>query len=386
MRIGIDARYLSHGLVGGVHHYVAQLVPTLARLAPGDDFYLYADRRRPFELSDLPANVAIRFLPWDGPLSSLRNDMNLARWMAKDQLDIAHFPANYGFAPPHVQKVVTLHDAINLLPLREIIRGHMKKTRTILLMTYLHFATRASLSGVAMVLTVSQDAAARIMRLYPLSTEKIRVVPHGVDRGWTRVDDEARLAEVKARLGLTRPFVLADALKNPDAVLRAWSLVAAELRATYEIVFFSRLNEAAPVLKAALRNGQARLVTQPSRDDLNAMFSLAQALIFPSWIEGFGLPVLEAMACGTPVIASDRGSIPEVTGDAALLSDVNDPNALAEHICQVLTSPGTARQLRLRGQARASLFTWERAAQATLASYAAAVEAGVRRVPAESAA
>lgn len=386
MRIGIDARYLSHGLVGGVHHYVAQLVPTMTRMAPGDEFYLYADRRDPFELTDLPSNVAIRFLPWSGPLSSLRNDVSLAGWMAKDRLDIAHFPANYGFAPSHVHKVVTLHDAINLLPLREIVRGHPKKTRTILLMCYLHFATRASLSGAAMVLTVSQDAAARILRLYPLSRDELRVVPHGVDRGWSRVVDQGRLASVQARLGLTRPFILADALKNPDAVLRAWSLVDAELRATHEIIFFSRLRETAPAVEAALRAGRARLVTQPSREDLNALFSLAEALIFPSWIEGFGLPVLEAMACGTPVIASNRGSIPEVTGDAALLSDVDDPNALADHIHRVLTSPGAARQLSLRGQARAALFTWERAAQSTLAAYAAALGASTGPAPAESAA
>ena len=164
MRIGIDVRYLSHGLLGGVHHYVAQLVPALIRAAPAHSFVLYADRRRPFELTTLPLRVTVRVLPWQNPLSSIVNDLAMPRWMAADQLDVAHFPANYGFAPTGVQKVVTLHDAINLLPMREIIRGHPKKARTLLVMTYLHFITVASLKSAALVLTVSQSVELRYRR------------------------------------------------------------------------------------------------------------------------------------------------------------------------------------------------------------------------------
>ena len=83
---------------------------------------------------------------------------------------------------------------------------------------------------------------------------------------------------------------------------------------------------------------------------------MAEAFIFPSWVEGFGLPVLEAMTCGTPVIASDRGSIPEVTGGAALLADPYDAEALAHHITRVLGDPDEARRLRERGFARAAQF------------------------------
>jgi glycosyltransferase involved in cell wall biosynthesis len=386
MHIGIDVRYLSHGLVGGVHHYLAQLLPALVQFAPDHTFVLYADRCRPFEMTALPQHVTVRMMPWRSPLSSMVNDLTMPRWMAADQLDMAHFPANYGFAPAGVPKIVTLHDAINILPLREILRGHPKKPRTMLMMTYLHFCTVASLRTTTLVLTVSEDAAKRIRDIAHMDRKNVRVIFHGVDRSWGRVDDPVLLADAQIRFGLSRPFLLADAIKNPGALLQAWSMLPESARRDREIIFFSRSHEVSTVLKTAVQEGRARVFFQLLRPDLNALFSLADAFVFPSWIEGFGLPVLEAMACGTPVIATDRGSIPEVTGDAALLSDVNDPSALAEHICQVLTSPGIARQLRLRGQARASLFTWERAAQATLASYAAAVEAGVRRVRTESAA
>ena len=106
MRVGIDVRYLSHGLLGGVHTYVASLVPALLRAAPDDAFYLYADEKAPFELEALPDNAQLRLLPYGSPLSSVANDLRLRDWMARDAVDVAHFPANYGFGPAGAR---TLH-------------------------------------------------------------------------------------------------------------------------------------------------------------------------------------------------------------------------------------------------------------------------------------
>ena len=370
MRIGIDVRYLSHGLVGGVHHYVAQLVPALIRLAPAHSFVLYADRRRPFELTMLPLYVTVRVLPWRRSLSSMVNDLAMPRWMAADELDVVHFPANYGFAPAGVPKVITLHDAINLLPLREILRGHPKDLRTVLMMTYLHYASLASLKRTARVLTVSDDAARRIAAARGLRPDLLRVVHHGVERDWTRVADPGRLEDVRRRFGLTRRVILADALKNPAVLLRAWPLLPAPLRESHQIVFFSRTDALPAAARAAVEAQTARLVLRPSREDLNALFTLADVFVFPSWIEGFGLPVLEAMACGTPVVASDRGSIPEVAGDAALLADAEDAGAIAEHVRRVLTEPELAQSLRARGTRRAAQFTWDNSARAVLETFA----------------
>ena len=370
MRIGIDVRYLSHGLVGGVHHYVAQLVPALIRLAPAHSFVLYADRRRPFELTMLPLYVTVRVLPWRRSLSSMVNDLAMPRWMAADELDVVHFPANYGFAPAGVPKVITLHDAINMLPLREILRGHPKDLRTVLMMTYLHYASLASLKRTARVLTVSDDAARRIAAARGLRPDLLRVVHHGVERDWTRVADPGRLEDVRRRFGLTRRVILADALKNPAVLLRAWPLLPAPLRESHQIVFFSRTDALPAAARAAVEAQTARLVLRPSREDLNALFTLADVFVFPSWIEGFGLPVLEAMACGTPVVASDRGSIPEVAGDAALLAAAEDAGAIAEHVRRVLTEPELAQSLRARGTRRAAQFTWDNSARAVLETFA----------------
>lgn len=369
MRIGIDVRYLSHGLVGGVHTYVANFVPALIELASDHEIFLYADTKRPFELHSLDGHVTVRYLPWRSPLSSLYHDFFMWQHMARDRLDVVHFPANYGFGPPNARTVITLHDAINILPLPEIIRGHPKNARTIAMMSYLHYSTRAALRRADLILTVSAYAGREIARYSGMDPAKIIPVPHAPTPDLRRIEDPTVLAEVRRRYHLAGPFVLADALKNPAVLTRAWQLLPPALRDGRVIVFFSRTPDPPPAVREAVAAGYARLLVRPSRDDLIALYSLAEAFVFPSWIEGFGLPLLEAMTCGAPVIASDRGAIPEVVGDAALLMDAEDAEALAGHLMRVLGSPDEANRLRERGFARATQFSWRHTAQRILESY-----------------
>jgi glycosyltransferase involved in cell wall biosynthesis len=369
VRIGVDVRYLSHGLIGGVHTYVAHFVPALVELAREHEIFLYADTKRPFELSALPERVAVRRLPWRNGLSSVYHDFFMKRMIARDRLDVMHFPANYGFGPDGARQVVTLHDEINLLPWAEIIRGHPKNPRTVAMMTYLHLCTRAALRQTHLVLTVSEYARAQIARCSGFDPRRIVAVWSAPAPGLRRIEDAATLAAVRQRLEITRPFVLADALKNPAALIRAWQTLPAAVRANRMILFFSRHPHPLPVVPEAVAAGHARLLVRPSHDDLVALYSLADAFVFPSWIEGFGLPVLEAMTCGAPVIASNRGSIPEVAGDAALLANAEDAAALAGHLERVLSDPETAQRLRARGFARAAQFSWRSTAQRILESY-----------------
>ncbi len=123
MRIGIDVRYLSHGLVGGVHTYIRCFVPPLIRLAAEHQIILYADTKHPLELQNMPNHVTVRYLAWHNPLSSLYNDLFMKHQMSQDRLDLIHFPANYGLVHTNVATVITLHDAINILPLRKYTRS-----------------------------------------------------------------------------------------------------------------------------------------------------------------------------------------------------------------------------------------------------------------------
>jgi len=373
MRIGIDVRYLSHGLVGGVHTYEKHFVPALIERATDHQIFLYADTKRPLELQNLPGYITVRYLPWRSPFSSMYHDFFMRRQMAHDRLDVAHFPANYGFGPQGTRTVITLHDALNIQPLGGVVRGladsNSQNLRSIAMMTYLHYVTRLALRRAQLLLTVSQHARSEIVRYSGFDPERIVPVPHAPTPDLRRVEDPAQLADVRRRHGLERPFVLADALKNPVVIVKAWRLLPAGARERYQMVFFSRRPDPLPIIHEAEAAGYARLLVRPSREDLIALYSMAEAFIFPSWTEGFGIPVLEAMTCGAPVIASDRGSIPEVAGDAALLIDAYDAEALARHIALVLNTPAEARRLREQGFARAAQFSWRNTAERILAGY-----------------
>ncbi|HLF25337.1 MAG TPA: glycosyltransferase family 1 protein [Anaerolineae bacterium] len=377
MRIGIDVRYLSHGLVGGVHTYVAHFVPALIDLARDHHIYLYADTKRPFELADLPAHVTVRYLTWKQPVSSVYHDFFMRRQMARDGVEIAHFPANYGFGPRGARTIVTLHDALTIMPLRSTLHssGTPMTLRRRAMIVYLYLCSQIALRQASLVVTVSQHARREIARYSRFDPNRIVSVPHAPTPDLQRVEDSTRLAEVRRRHHLDKPFVLADALKNPGVLVRAWPSLPETLRQRYEIVFFSRRPDPLPIVQTAVAAGHARLLINPPREDLIALYSLAEIFVFPSWIEGFGIPLLEAMTCGAPVIASNRSAIPEVVGDAGLIIDAEDDVALAQHLTRLLSMPAEAQAWRERGFRRAAQFSWRHTAQRILDTYSLALNA-----------
>jgi glycosyltransferase involved in cell wall biosynthesis len=357
-RIAIDVRYLSHGLVGGVHTYQVNLIRALLERDTGHDYVLWADSKAPFELTDLPSYADLRILPWSGPISSVRNDRRIGIAMVRGGAEVAHFPANYGFAPPLLPSVITLHDAINAMPLHKIWSGHAKHPKTIAMMTYLHLATTQALRRQPLVVTVSQHARSEILRYTKLDPSRVTAIYSAPDPVFRRLEAGV-IAEARARFGLADRVVLADAIKNPACTLRAWRALPSQVRAVSDLVFFSR-REPDHVVRDAVDRNEARLLLQPDRDDLIQLYNVADAFVFPSWYEGFGLPVLEAMACGAAVIASDRGSLPEIVGDAGIIVDAEDYDAIATSIASILTSEQHHAALRRRSLARATEFSWER--------------------------
>jgi glycosyltransferase involved in cell wall biosynthesis len=374
MRIGIDARYLSHGIMGGINSYLRNLLPALFEIAEDHIIFLYADTKRPFELADLPGNVVLRLVPYQNAFSSIYYDFNLRRTMVNDQLDIIHFPANYGFGPMSTCSVITLHDEINLMPLGKILRGHPKNARTMVTMTYLHFCTSRAVRKVDMVVTISEYARRKILQWGSLPERKVTAIHHGAPLNVQRVVDTKEIERVRQIYEIKKDFVLADALKNPGVLSRAWKLLPEHIREDKEIIFFSRMENVRPEVHEAVQAGYAKFILRPERNNLNALFSMATVFVFPSWIEGFGIPLLEAMICGAPVIASDRGAIPEVLGGAGLVIDAEDHQKLAELLENLFRNPEERDRLRARGYERVQKFSWKESAARLLEAYQGLVE------------
>ncbi len=367
LRIGIDVRYLSHGLVGGVHTYVTRLVPELFRAGSDDRFVIYADAKAPLELTP-PAGVEVRTLPWRHAVSSIWNDHALARHMAADAIDVAFFPTNYGFGPRRAASVVTVHDAINLLPLRHtlFVVGHKSTLRTHAMTVYLHQATVRAVRRATRLVTMSGYSRGTIVEASHRQAADIDVVYHGAPPKVAVTP--ADIAAAAAAHGITTPYVLADGLKNPGVILRAAARLPDDVRRALTFVFFARHADVLPVLSAAVAAGEARLLVRPSTETLAALYAGAAVFAFPSWVEGFGIPLLEAMAYGAPIVASDRGAIPEVAGDAARFVDAEDDAALADALHCLTAHPAEADRLRRAGASRVAEFTWRRSAEETLAS------------------
>jgi glycosyltransferase involved in cell wall biosynthesis len=210
-------------------------------------------------------------------------------------------------------------------------------------------------------LATSRDA----VRLAGVAPDRLVVVPEGVAAGF-RPAEGARERVARDR-GIEKPYLLfvgaLDVRKDPAALLRAWR-VALAAGADVDLVLAGAAGRQAPA-----DMGTARRLGYMDHASLVDLYSAAACLVFPSRYEGFGLPLLEAMACGCPAVAYANSSLPEVAGDAALLVADGDADALGRAAAEVVRSAAVARRMREAGLARARTFTWRRAAKATIALY-----------------
>jgi len=368
MRIGLDARYLSHGLTGGVRTYVYHLAKELPRLAPEHEFYFYADAKAPFEVQHLPDNVTLRVLPWTSAFSSLRNDLVIGRYMEHDRVDVAHWPANYG-PKSTIPIVVTVHDTLNLFPMSQHIRGFGRRPRQVALMMYLGRKTRATLARASRLITVSHHARTDIAAKSGYAVGNIDVTYEAASEEFRVIDERSILESCRTRYSLNRRFILADGIKNPAATLAAYQQLPEHLKRCTDLVFFSRESTPRPAVAAALDDWRIHFIARPSTADLVALMNLAAVFAFPSWYEGFGLPLVEAMQCGLPIVASSRAAIPEIVGDAGLIFDLESGDGFRLHLRTLLENERLRKDLAAKALARSRQFSWRETALRTLAIY-----------------
>jgi glycosyltransferase involved in cell wall biosynthesis len=282
-----------------------------------------------------------------------------------DPLGISPFTVPRSLAP--YRRLVTVHDAIAF----EASTGYPLLNR-LLHRVYMP-ATFRNIDAFA---TVSQHARAALVRHLGLPSERIGVVPNGVSGVFRPVEASRARATVEA-LGIRPPYVLYvgafQARKNLLGLIDAF-LKARDRLPDHQLVLAGPVQWSYPALQQRLatlpHDARVNVVGYVPEPHLPSLYSAADVFVLPSMLEGFGIPVLEAMACGTPVVCSTATSLPEVAGDAAVLIDPYDHAALADALVAVARDGALASQLRTRGLERAKQFTWARAARDYAEMYA----------------
>jgi glycosyltransferase involved in cell wall biosynthesis len=361
MLIGIDASRTVTRQPTGTEHYARGLIRALIELGSEHRFRLYFNAPPP-ELFPATERVEQRLIPWPRLWTHLRLALELVR-----------HPPDVLFVPSHVLPllcpvpgVVTVHDLGYLF----YPEAHTRFARW-----YLDWTTRRHTRVAAHLLADSEATKRDLVRCYGADPERITVVYPGLDPVFRPIEEAQHLAAVRARYGLTEVYLIhvgtLQPRKNLLRLLEAFEQLLDRLpafRSELQLVLVGKRGWLAePIVARARSMGErVRLLGHVERADLPALISGARVLVMPSLYEGFGFPVLEAMACGTPVVASNASSLPEVAGDAALLVDPHDTEALAEALASLLTDAEVREKLRRLGLQRAQRFTWRAAARQVL--------------------
>lgn len=286
--------------------------------------------------------------------------------------DLVHGPAFVGPLMTPCPVVITVHD-LSFLRYPHLFRPANR--------LYLSWFTRLSLRRARRVIAVSQHTAEEMVRRLGIGRENIRVVYHGVDTVFHPLPP-SEVADFRARRGLPDRFVLfvgtLEPRKNLVRLIEAFArsgtdagtaLVLAGARGWYDKEIFTTVE----------RTGLQERVLFPGyipNEELPLWYNAARVFAYPSLYEGFGMPVLEAQACGTPVLTSSTSALPEAAGDGALLVDPTDGEAIADGLHRLLTEEALRETLRQRGLAHAARFSWPRTAADTVAVYQEAVGGG----------
>jgi glycosyltransferase involved in cell wall biosynthesis len=363
MRIGIDARIV-HYARGGIRNYVLHLLGALAVLDVDTDYYVLHSRKdRNPSLSGPNFHPVACWTP---------SHHRLERWtlgveVARLGLDLLH---TTDFIPPafgYRRLVITVHD-LNFLYYPQFLTAESHR--------YYNRQIEWAVRRADHILADSHATKSDLTTLLDVPSEKVTVVHLAADPAF-RPLAEGEVRRVVAQYGLEPGYLLfvgtLEPRKNLPGLLQAYrQLLDAEVTAAPLVLVGGKgwlYDEVFERVEALCLDGHVRFLHDVPDADLPGLYNAARVLATPSFYEGFGLPALEAMACGTPVVVADRASLPEVVGEAGLLVDPDDVEDIARALTRVLTDGPLEARMRTLGLAQAARFTWEHTAQATWAVY-----------------
>jgi len=368
MRVGIDARLVYYSQAG-IGQYILHLVDGLAKVDGENDYVLLQSRKDDTTILERPNFKRVSlWTPSHHRLERYALNVELMRL----GLDVLHSP---DFIPPHrpsCRSVITVHDLAFLL--------------------YPHFLTKESaryyghidqaVRWTDQIISVSESTKRDTIQHLGVPEEKITVVHEAANPIFCPLDRVEAREQVRNRHGVDGPFILfvstIEPRKNVPSLLRAlWQLVTCYKEDVRLVLAGGKgwlFEDAFAVVDELELDDRVHFVGRVSSEDLLYLYNAAEMLAHPAFYEGFGLPPLEAMACGLPVVASNVASLPEVVGDAGQLIDPHDVDELTVSMWRVLNDSKLRQQMREKGLVQAGRFSWERAACETMEIYKRAYE------------
>ena len=355
MRLGIDVRKLGDG---GIGEYIRETLTAVRGLRPDLEIVAFGAR----DGRGLLPLENVEWVPVAAGKYSIAEHIALPAAARGRHVDLFHAPhyvlplALAGLA------VVTVHDLI-----------HVLFPRSALHKAYARFMIGSACRRARRVITVSEATARDLRAHFAVPAERLRVIPNGVAPRFRRLP-RASVDRTLQALGVARPYVLfvGNCLphKNVETLIRAWDRLA-EPRPSLVLCGrgFDRSSAVREAMAAARGPERIRVIDAAGGDDLVGLYNGAELLASTSLYEGFCLPIVEAFACGIPVLAPDTGAVPEVAADAARLVSPRRVDTIADEMYRLLTDQELRKGLVERGQQRAARFSWTEAARTTLSVY-----------------
>ncbi len=364
MRIAIDVRKL-HDF--GIGTYVRNLVRWLSRLDRETEFVLLCRRSDCESVEQLGPNF--RPVPDPSATYSVSEQLTVPLKLARVRADLFHAPHYVLPALTPCRSIVTIHDCIHLM-FPQYLPGRLAH-----LYARVSFWLAANRS--ARILTVSEASKRDILRFFPVPANKVDVTYNAIDSRFSSPPDAKQMDRVRERYQLHDRFLLYSGNvkphKNLERLIDGFARLRSEGFGDIQLLITgSEISRYAELRRAVHRfnlHKHVRFLGFQSAETLASLYHLADAFVFPSLYEGFGLPPLEAMASGTPVLTSNVSSLPEVVDDAALLIDPYDPQSIADGMAQLLSDEEARTRLIARGRERAAQFSWEASVRRVLAIY-----------------
>lgn len=366
MRVAIDGRYIQDHFPG-IGRYTYNLVRALAALGVGVEWLVVSNPRLAntrYDLSALAAHSGVRLVSCDVGTFSLREQTALPRMVARLGVSLLHSPY---YVKPYrlpMPSVLTYYDVIGLVYPESLPSARARALFRLL--------SRLALAGADKVILLSESARRDVMRHFRVAEAKTVVIHPAADPQFQPQPAPA-VERVRQKYGLDGPYALYVGInkphKNVETLVEAW----ARAKPHGVLVLAGREDPRYPQARqrvAALGLERCvRFLGDVPEADLPALYTGAALFAFPSLYEGFGLPVLEALACGTPALVSDASSLPEAAGEAGWCLPPHDVEAWAAALSRAIADPGWRAQAGARGIAHAARFTWAHTAAQTVASY-----------------